>query len=89
MEFVKYVHTLRPRVFLLENVVGMLTAGDGILVAEMLAGFNRAGCEVDWRVMNDANFGTPRSASAFFFSVFGKILGPESCRSFLFPRIGL
>ncbi|MGI4846012.1 MAG: DNA cytosine methyltransferase [Janthinobacterium lividum] len=84
-EFVKYVHTLRPRVFLLENVVGMLTAGEGVLVAEMLAGFNHAGYEVDWRVLNAANFGIPQKRERFFLLGVRKNLGARVLPEFPVP----
>ncbi|MDN2713220.1 DNA cytosine methyltransferase [Janthinobacterium sp. SUN118] len=85
MEFVKYVHRLRPRVFLLENVVGMLTAGEGILVAEMLAGFQRAGYEVEWRILNAANFGIPQKRERFFLLGVRKSLGARVLPEFPVP----
>ncbi|NUT62725.1 DNA cytosine methyltransferase [Herbaspirillum sp. C9C3] len=84
-EFVKYVRTLRPRVFLLENVVGMLTAGEGKLVTEMLAGFKRAGYEVDWRVLNAANFGIPQKRERFFLLGVRKNLGTKILPEFPIP----
>lgn len=84
-EFVKYVRRLRPRVFLLENVVGMLTAGDGRLVAEMLAAFQRAGYEVDWRVLNAANFGIPQKRERFFLLGVRKSLGARVFPEFPVP----
>ena len=84
-QFVKYVRTLRPRVFLLENVVGMLTAGDGKLVSEMLAAFGRAGYEVDWRVLNAANFGVPQKRERFFLLGVRKNLGSKLVPEFPVP----
>lgn len=84
-EFVKYVRTLRPRIFLLENVVGMLTAGEGRLVAEMLAEFQHAGYEVDWRVLNAANFGIPQKRERFFLLGIRKNLGTRILPEFPVP----
>lgn len=84
-QFVKYVHTLRPRVFLLENVVGILTAGDGRLVSEMLAAFQRTGYEVDWRVLNAANFGVPQKRERFFLVGVRKNVGSQISPAFPVP----
>jgi DNA (cytosine-5)-methyltransferase 1 len=84
-EFVKYVRRLRPRLFLLENVVGMLTAGEGKLVAEMLAAFKRAGYEVDWRILNAANFGVPQKRERFFLLGVRKNLGARVVPEFPVP----
>lgn len=77
-QFVKYVDTLRPRIFVLENVVGILTASDGKLVAQMLHAFQRAGYEADWRVLNAANFGVPQKRERFFLIGVRKSLGRVS-----------
>lgn len=84
-EFVKYVEKLRPRIFLLENVVGILTAGEGKLVAEMLASFKSAGYEVDWRVLNAANFGIPQKRERFFLLGIRKNLGSRVLPMFPIP----
>lgn len=85
-QFVKYVGTLRPRVFLLENVVGILTAGEGRLVSEMLAAFQLAGYEVDWRVLNAANFGVPQKRERFFLVGVRKSLGHRIAPAFPAPN---
>lgn len=84
-QFVKYVRTLRPRVFLLENVVGILTAGEGRLVSEMLSAFKHAGYEVDWRVLNAANFGVPQKRERFFLVGVRKNVGPRVAPAFPVP----
>ncbi len=65
-EYLKYVRVLRPRVFLMENVVGILTASDGKLVEEMMQAFQSIGYSVDFRIMNAANFGVPQKRERFF-----------------------
>lgn len=65
-QFVKYVQSLRPRIFLMENVVGLLTANQGRLVSQMVSAFKRAGYTCDWRVLNAANFGIPQKRERFF-----------------------
>lgn len=64
--FIRYVRELRPKVFLMENVVGILSSGDGKLVFEMTEAFRKLGYAVDWRVLNAANFGIPQKRERFF-----------------------
>jgi DNA (cytosine-5)-methyltransferase 1 len=84
-QFVKYVRTLRPRVFLLENVVGILSAGEGKLVSEMLTAFLHAGYQVDWRVLNAANFGVPQKRERFFLVGVRKNVGAKIAPTFPAP----
>lgn len=65
-QFLKYVQVLRPRVFLMENVVGLLTANEGRLVSQIVSSFKRVGYVCDWRVLNAANFGIPQKRERFF-----------------------
>lgn len=65
-EFIKYVRELRPKLFLMENVVGILSAGGGRLVAQMVEQLDSHGYATDWRVLNAANFGIPQKRERFF-----------------------
>ena len=64
--FVKYVSVLRPKLFLMENVVGLLTIDRGRLLSQILKAFDRNGYRTDWRVMNAANYGVPQKRERFF-----------------------
>lgn len=85
-QFLKYVRVLRPRVFLMENVVGILSAGDGKLVGEMGRAFQRLGYTVDWRVLNAANFGVPQKRERFFLIGTRRNLGNKVFPKFPTPR---
>lgn len=85
-QYLKYVRELRPRVFLMENVVGILSAGDGALVSEMLKSFRSLGYAVDWRVLNAANFGVPQKRERFFLVGTRKSLGDKVVPRFPVPR---
>lgn len=65
-EFIKYVGVIRPTAFLMENVVGLVNAGDGKLLRDILNRFNRIGYSVDWRILNAANFGVPQKRERVF-----------------------
>jgi DNA (cytosine-5)-methyltransferase 1 len=85
-EYVKYVRVLRPRVFLMENVVGILTASDGMLVKEMMTAFQSIGYSVDFRIMNAANFGVPQKRERFFLIGTRQNLGRKVVPVFPAPR---
>lgn len=74
-QFVKYVRVLRPGVFVMENVVGILSANGGMLVSDILSSFKRIGYTTDWRVLNAANFGIPQKRERFFLIGTRKSLG--------------
>lgn len=85
-QYLKYVRELRPRVILMENVVGILSAGDGALVDEMLNSFRRLGYSVDWRILNAANFGVPQKRERFFLVGTRKSLGDKVLPIFPAPQ---
>ncbi len=58
--YVRVIHTLKPKWFLFENVVGILKHQNGQRLKELLVGLERAGYEADWRVVNSALFGAPQ-----------------------------
>jgi len=84
--FLGYVRELRPRVFLMENVVGILSAGDGALVTDMLQSFRRLGYSVDWKILNAANFGVPQKRERFFLLGTRKNLGRKVVPHFPVPK---
>ncbi len=59
--FALVVMRIRPRWFVLENVVGLLTHGGGEVLPRALAAFEAAGYRTDWMVLNAANYGLPQN----------------------------
>lgn len=58
--FAHYVAHFRPRVFVLENVVGLATHKEGSTVAAMQETFEALGYDADWRILNAAHYGVPQ-----------------------------
>jgi DNA (cytosine-5)-methyltransferase 1 len=58
--FVDYVKYCDPTVFLMENVVGLVSESNGSLITQIVSEFRRIGYEVDWRIINSANYGIPQ-----------------------------
>lgn len=59
-EFAAYVGYWRPRVFVMENVVGLAGHKNGKDLEAAQEAFARVGYDTDWRILNAANFGVPQ-----------------------------
>ena len=75
MDFARCVSEVQPRFFVMENVPGILSmrtvSGDrvaGIIISK----FDSMGYEVDYSVLNAADFGVPQSRRRVFFVGFRK-----------------
>jgi DNA (cytosine-5)-methyltransferase 1 len=71
---------LRPRWFVFENVVGLLTHEGGARLRAVLAGLTGAGYTVTWRVLNAASYGVPQNRERVV------IVGSRDGVPFLWPR---
>lgn len=58
--FVKIVKETRPRLFVAENVKGILTLGKGAVFEKILKDFSDAGYTCKYSVLNAANYGVPQ-----------------------------
>lgn len=70
---------LRPRWFVFENVVGLLTHEGGSKLQAVLAGLEGAGYRVAWRILNAANYGVPQNRERIV------IVGSRDGIEFLWP----
>lgn len=59
-EFASFVNYFRPRIFVMENVVGLATHKDGKTIEAMQQCFHTLGYECEWRLLNAAHFGVPQ-----------------------------
>ena len=59
-EYASFVNYFRPRVFVLENVVGLATHKDGETIEIMQECFRAVGYNCEWRLLNAANYGVPQ-----------------------------
>ncbi len=60
LNFAHYVDHYRPRMFVLENVVGLATHKGGSTLEAMQEAFDAIGYETDWRILNAAHYGVPQ-----------------------------
>jgi DNA (cytosine-5)-methyltransferase 1 len=59
--FVLLISKIKPRWFIFENVVGILTHERGNKLRALINGFREAGYLCEWRVLNSALFGIPQN----------------------------
>jgi DNA (cytosine-5)-methyltransferase 1 len=57
---VRYIETVRPTCFLLENVKGILSSNDGKSFARIVSSLESAGYQVVWCVLDSKNFRLPQ-----------------------------
>lgn len=66
--FIRFVEKLKPKAIVMENVTGMLSYKDGIVVKQIKEDFKNVGySNVDWRVLNAADYGVPQIRKRIFF----------------------
>jgi len=59
--YVEFLKTLKPQIFVFENVPGLLTAGGGQHLKNMQRSIKKAGYSMDYKLLNAADFGVPQS----------------------------
>ena len=60
-QFMLWVAAIKPRWFVFENVVGLLTHRGGTVLKTLIDGFESYGYTVTWRVVNSALYGVPQN----------------------------
>lgn len=80
-DYLKIVHVLRPKCLVMENVPGILTIGDGAVVAEIRRKLQRLGYGCEARILYAEDFGVPQERRRVF--IVATRLGWEDA---LFPR---
>jgi len=79
-EYASFVNYFRPKIFILENVVGLATHKGGLTLEIMQECFTRIGYEMDWKLLNAAHFGVPQKRERFV------MIGVEKGGSIIFPK---
>lgn len=64
----------KPRAFLLENVTGILTIDEGRTIQTIMGALDEAGYDVNYQVLNSADFGLPQKRRRVYFVGFLKEL---------------
>ena len=65
-EIARIIRDKRPRLFLLENVRGLLNHDEGRTFETILAAISDLGYNAEWQVLNSKNFGVPQNRERVF-----------------------
>jgi DNA (cytosine-5)-methyltransferase 1 len=65
LRFARFAAAFKPKVVVLENVVGLLTHRGGETLDRLLQAFAKLKYRVDWRILNAASFGVPQKRERF------------------------
>ena len=66
--FVKFVKYYRPKIFVMENVPGMISYKNGSVVEQVMEDFKKIGYKkIKWNILNAADYGTPQKRKRIFF----------------------
>lgn len=90
-EYASFVNFFRPRVFVLENVVGLATHKDGATITAMEECFSKLGYDCEWRILNAAHYGVPQKRERLIMigaERGAEIVFPEATHQSVSPTIG-
>ncbi len=79
-EYFRVLQEVQPKVFIFENVKGLLSIRKGELFKEILELFQSLGYEVNHTILNAADFGVPQNRERIF------IVGTKLSNIFSFPK---
>ena len=78
-EFIWYIKELKPRAFLIENVVGLLSIDGGYQIEKAIKTLRETGYNVTKAILNAADYGVPQHRRRMF------IVGTCTEKDFIFP----
>ncbi|MDD4376430.1 MAG: DNA cytosine methyltransferase [Clostridia bacterium] len=59
-EYVRIVNEIKPKFFVMENVSGILSMENGNVLKNIISSFNEIGYEVEYKLLNAAEYGVPQ-----------------------------
>ena len=88
LEMLRIIKDKRPKYFLAENVKGLLSMQNGNVIKMIIDDFRSIGYEVDYKVLNAADFGIPQARERII--IIGNRVGlnnpfPEETHADLYP----
>lgn len=79
VQFFRFVESLRPKWFVLENVAGLRTLAEGEILNAIVARSRQIGYSTNWRELNAVDYGVPQIRRRIF------VVGNRIGASFEFP----
>jgi len=71
-EFARIVDEIKPKAFLMENVVGLLSSNKGKDFTQLIKTFKKSGYNIFYQVLNAVNYGVPQKRKRLFVAGFKK-----------------
>lgn len=65
-EFLRVIEAKKPKIFVAENVKGILSLAKGAVIDAIVADFRSAGYTVQYKLLNAADFGVPQTRQRVF-----------------------
>ena len=84
-DIARILRAKQPRLFLLENVKGLLSHDNGKTFSTIIATLNELGYDIQWQVLNSKNHGVPQNRERVF--IVGHLRGTP--RPQVFPFTGI
>lgn len=77
--YARFLEEFQPRIFVFENVPGLLSLGDGKIFKRILVEFERLGYNVTSKILFGAHYGVPQERWRLILlgSIYGDVLHPE------------
>lgn len=80
LEMVRIINDKQPKIFVAENVKGLLSMENGKILEMIIKDFKDIGYEVDYKVLNSADYGVPQLRERIV------IIGNKIGKKNLFPK---
>ena len=80
IEYCRVVEKVQPEFFLIENVRGLLTLGNGMFKKDIIERFSKLGYNVKFKLLNAADYGIPQNRHRVFF------IGLKNNKDYKFPE---
>jgi len=79
---IKFVESFKPKIFVMENVPGLLTMQDGIVIRKIISEFSKLGYLVHVKTLLASDYGVPQGRKRIFIIGTNKPIPSEE----IFPR---
>jgi len=79
-EFSRVLEILNPKIFIYENVTGLISMNNGLLFKEIKSIFENLGYKISFKILNAVEFGVPQIRERVI------VVGCRSGREFVFPK---
>jgi DNA (cytosine-5)-methyltransferase 1 len=99
LSMIEVIKQVNPKIFMAENVKGLLSWENGLGIRTMISDFEKLGYHVDYKLHNTANFGVPQTRERVIImgirkDIGDKVIWPQATHSvddttFLSPWVSL